>query len=798
MRRFCATMLGVLMLHAAAWPLAIDEREIGISKMIPRAGEAVTWQVPVVNNCEEEFSGEVTMAMRVARRGEALGEPVEVTRDLTLAGAADAETLGERADMEFDWTPERNGWYRVAFEVPGVARVEREIAVTESDLWFVWFGAPKEFRWCNVPTTVKTEEDTQWWLRRGAIPAHWEGGVCYKDRPVERFVESWGEHDWIAIDEVGGPGEVTDKFIAAWEQLEEDKPDQFRAVWYMGAHEYWGEIDHLIDLFLPEIYLNYRSNHLGQFDRYLRTAREAGVIGKTIPALGINERTTDRGLLRVTATREDVLRQFRYLKRTAPELNGIGFFTAYSAATGVAEYADELCGDYYVHPVITIENVADPLRIADGRVSASVRNVGGMDAEHVRVQWRVEEADGQFTGQAETLSLAAGEAREISATFEAPEEGWRLVELRVMPSDGYTVLDGVAREVLTGTALGDAVTVAPEEARSPLVIAEADGQCEARVVSRAGEAGEARTCTGLPARPAREEALVAFVPAAAEHLQVVRLGETDARPPSPPEWQREGEALVVSNAWWRVRLDTAADALTEIVPAGGQNILRAPWRFTAPGHEGFGEARVEELSGALAVTIPWDSEVSSGESQYVFFRESPAIRVSREWRPKGEVTVTGASDRGDLFQRGGTFALQRGVGAPVQRGRLQDGNDYRDILFGYLGGSPGSENHDRAGWIDFSYGEGSGGMGVAIEDRWRDAKSKSYDVTRLYDAADWLEVLYVWGTETTIDRPQTSCVWLVPHGPTDLLHASAPSATEALWRHLHAGQLTVAEGLPQG
>jgi hypothetical protein len=796
MKRISIAILSILTLASAAWPLAIDEREIGISQMIPKAGETVTWRVPVVNNSGEEFSGEVTMVMRVARRGEAFEEPVEVTRDLTLAAGEDDESLGERTDFEFEWTPARNGWYRVIFEVPGVDRVEQEIAVTEDRLWFVWFGAPKQFRWCNVPTTVKTEEDTQWWLRRGGIPAHWEGGVCYEDWPVERFVRSWGEHDWIAIDEVGGPGEVTDKFIAAWEQLEEQKPDQFRAVWYMGAHQYWGEIDHLIDLFLPEIYLNYRSNHLGQFDSYLETAREAGVIEKTIPALGIMERETDRGLLRVTATRADVLRQFRYLKRTAPELNGIGFFTAYSAAPGVAEYADELCGKYFVDPVITIEDVADPLTIADGRVSATVRNVGGMDAEQVRVEWRLEQRDGQFEGRAETLSLASGEAREISAAFDEPD-GWRVAELRIVPSDAYTVLDGVAREVLLDTALGDTVTVGPEEARSPLVIAGAAGPCEAHLTGPDGEAGEALVCSDLPARPGREETLVAFAPPETHGLQVVALRGANDPPPSPPEWEREGDAIVVRTPAGTLRLDAAQDAITEIAPADGENILRAPWAFTAPGHEGFGEARVAELSGALAVTIPWESEVSSGESQYVFFRESPVIRIARVWRPKGEVMVGGASDRCNLFQRGGTFALQRGVGGPVQRGSLQDGSDYRDILFGYLGGSPGPENHDRAGWIDFSYGDESGGMGVAIEDRWRDAKSKSYDVTRLYDASDWLEVLYVWGTEAAIDRAQTSSVWLVPHGPEDLLHASGPSATEALWRHLHADQLAVVEGLPQ-
>ena len=99
--------------------------------------------------------------------------------------------------------------------------------------------------------------------------------------------------------------------------------------------------------------------------------------------------------------------------------------------------------------------------------------------------------------------------------------------------------------------------------------------------------------------------------------------------------------------------------------------------------------------------------------------------------------------------------------------------------------------------MDFSYGDGSGGLGVAIDYRWQDAAMKSYDVTRLYDAADTLEVLYVWGTEAVFERPQTSCIWLLPHGPLELLDTDAISPTQSLWRHLHEAQLAVTEGLPQ-
>ncbi len=726
--------LSVGMGHA----LVIDAQEIGISKMIPAVGDTVTWLVPVVNDAQEPFEGEVTVTMRFARRGEVLGAPLTTTETLTLEPAADDKTLGGRADVSFDWTPPRNGWYRVVFEIPGASRVEREIPVTERDLWFAWFGAPQEFRWCNVPTTVK-DEDEAWWLRRGAIPAHWKGGVCYQDRPVEWFVESWGGSDWIAIDEVGGPGEATDKFIAAWRELRARKPDRWIGVWCMGAHAYWAEIADLVDLFLPEIYLNYRGDHLGQFDAYLRTAREAGVIDQVIPALGINQRRDERGLLIVSPTREDVLRQVRYLKRTAPELPGIAFFNSGAAAPGVAEYADELCGRYYVEPVLTIENVAEPIAVRyEGRrlvASSSIRNVGGVDAEGAAVEWCMGPAEEGATLVRQSLPpLGVGERTVVSTDLPDEPDSWP-VELRIVPSAHYTVLDGRA------------------------------------LVSEDPQAGE-------------PEYAAAFLAGGAP------VGE-------PPAHERDGDRLVVANDAWRIELDLAADAITAIMPAGGGEILREPWVLSALGHEGFGEARINEWPGALAVTIPWGSAQASGESQYVFFRESPAIRVAREWRPKGQVTLGGAGDRCGLFQRGGSYALQPGVGGPVRRGNLRDSENYRDLLFGYLGEHPRPDNADRAGWIDFSYGDGSGGMGVAIDNRWADAAMRSYDVTRLYDGADWLEVLYVWGTEGTFTEPQTSCVWLLPHGPLDLADEAVPSPAQALWRHLHAAQLAVAEGLPE-
>ena len=153
--------------------------------------------------------------------------------------------------------------------------------------------------------------------------------------------------------------------------------------------------------------------------------------------------------------------------------------------------------------------------------------------------------------------------------------------------------------------------------------------------------------------------------------------------------------------------------------------------------------------------------------------------------------MTSAGDRCGLFQQGGSFARQPGVGGPVHRGRLHDGNDYRDLLFGYLGERPRPDNADRAGWIDFSYGaeNAEGGLGVTIEYRWEDSDARSYDVTRLYDASDWLEVPFLWGKEKTFTQPQRSCVWLIPHRRMDFTDEAVTPPAQALWNQLHADQL---------
>jgi len=713
-------LLAIVLLFAkSASALTFDAENIGISKRIPKQGDEVSWLVPVVNDAESPFEGEIIVSFSCGRRGEPSGRAGTVRKHLKLQPR-------HSEDFTFKWAPPRNGYYRVEFALQGTEqRAVKEIAVTHDDVYFVWFGAPKTLRWCNVPTTVQ-DADQSWWLRRGAIPAHWKGGVCNKNWPVEKFVESWGKSDWIAIDEVGGPGEVTDKFIAAWKQLKQRKPRHWTAVWFMGAHDYWRDINKLVDLFLPEIYLNYSGNHLGRFEPYLRTARETGVTGQMIPCLGINQIKDKQGNITHSPTKEDVLRQIRYLKRAAPELKGVGFFSFNGAAPGVAEYADGLCEEYYIKPVLTIRNPGHPITLSDGpkRVaSITVRNVGNMDAENVKLEWRW---GAQIKPE---LVREWPVGRENTFSMEtAVETGCEPLEFRIVPGDGYTVVDGFAS---VASATVDLLT------------------------------------------------------------ELAGTGEA-------PRHSQSGSELIVRNNCYEIALDLTTDQLVSIGVRGGMaNVLRQPWTMRADGREGFQEARIEERHGRLVVTVPYDSEKASGESQYLFFANSPAIRIARSWTPKGKLTLKSAGERCGLFQKGGTFALQAGVGGPVKRGQLHDGTQYRDLLFGYLGERPRPDNADRAGWIDFSYGaqEADGGLGVAIEYRWADSDSNTYDVTRLYDASDWLEVVYLWDKEKVFSRPQKSCIWLVPHRRINFTDESVESPAKILWQRLHADQLLAVEGL---
>lgn len=785
-----ASLSLILLSPILAADFALTEADIAISHMLPSVGREVTFTVTI----RPPAGAPIPAAARVSAVIEGHQLP-----------SAPPSTTGENARAQFVWLPERDGWHRITFtlDVPDDANpdnntVTLRLPVTVKPLYFVWFGTPREFDWCNVPTTVKPE-DVDWWLQRGAIPCRWKGGICYKEWGPEQFVASYTDSPWIAIDELAGLDEAGLKIMDAVRAHKQAHREGFRLLWSIGAHEYWRDYTDCVDLFVPEIYLNYRGNHLGQFDACFRTIRAAGVMDRMVPGLGVNVRKDeDTGEVIVAPTREDALRQVRYLKTIASEIPGIGFFST-GTAPGVGEYCDQLCRDYYVEPVVSL--VEGSLRAElDGdlvRISASVHNVGGMRARDVCVQfghW----VDGEFIPTAEsvleTLPVNAPQTVHADVPLQTPVG---TCGCRIRESAGYTVLNGEESLVTARPDVAQPGPVVYQHRNQttapglPLFAAwPADGQsADAYLLAPDGTAGAPATATVLPPLPGEPDALLTWTPTElpATGPAVFRLRQA-ARVDAPPQLvRRDGSIVTLPMPHYTALLDVATDAITSLTPAGSEtNIISGPWAFSSTGKDSYGDPVVDEQPGGVLVTVAFRSDLAEGFSRYFFYSTAPVIRIERYLKPHGELTVTASSEGCRLAQQGGSFALQPGVGGAVRRGELQDGSDYRDLLFGYLGEHPTPYTADRCGWIDFSFREDvQAGMGVAIERRWQAAKSKVYDVTRFYDASDYIQILNLWQAEVTITDPQTQIIYLLPHRFLDLTDETVIPPAQTLWDNLH-------------
>lgn len=785
-----ASLWLILICPALGADLALTEADIAISRMIPSVGHEVTFTV----NIRPPADAPIPAAARVSAVVEGHQLP-----------SAPPSTTGENARAQFVWLPDQDGWHQVTFTLdapddgnPDNNAITLRLPVTVKPLYFVWFGTPREFQWCNVPTTVKPE-DAAPWLRRGAIPCSWKGGICYKEWSPEQFVASYNASPWIAIDELAGLDDAGRRILDAVRAHRQAHPDGFRLVWFIGAHEYWRDYTDCVDLFVPEIYLNYRGNHLGQFDAYFRTIRAAGVMDRTVPGLGVNVRKDkDTGEIIVAPSRDDVLRQVRYLKTVAPEIPGVGFFST-GTAPGVGEYCDQLCRDYYIEPVVSL--VEGSLRAElDGdlvRITTSVHNVGGMRARDVCVQfghW----VDGEFTPTAEsvleTLPVNAPQTVHADVPLHGPVGTYGC---RIRESAGYTVLSGEESAVAARPDMaqpGPVVYQHRNQTTAPglplFAPSPADGRpVDARPLAPDASVGPAAAATLLPPLPGEPDALLTWTPTALPPTgpALFRL-QPAAEEYTTPQWaRRDGSAVTLPMPHYTALLDVATDAITSLTPAGSEtNILSGPWAFSSTGKDSYGEPEIDQQPGGVLVTVPFKGDLAEGFSRYFFYSTASAIRIERYFEPIGELTVTASSEGCRLAQQGGTFALQPGVGGPVRRGELQDGSDYRDLLFGYGGEHPTPYTADKCGWLDFSFREDvQAGMGVAIERRWRAAKSKVYDVTRFYDASDFIQILNLWQAEVTITEPQTQIVYLLPHRFIDFTDEAVTPPAQTLWENLH-------------
>lgn len=761
--------------------LSAPHLDIYRSRSIPWVGEVCSYTL-ALQGAQPGSGWKLTLDVR-GSDGILVLVDAEVTADDQGQATATARHVFRRA-----------GWYQVQAHAASRdknLRASVQTPVTQYRVDFAWYQAQEgyELRWPTIQLTCR-EQDEQYWKQRGVFTAHWCGAMCGRDKPMEHFVRGWTSKPAIAIDEFGGPAEDFPKFRQALIEARKLRPDEFIAAWFCGWYDFWPELKGLLDFFLPEIYLNYSGYNLTRFDWIVEHARKCGTFYKTLVGLGINVVKHDDGTVRYRPTPEEIVEQVRYLKQIAPDLRGLAFFTYGSAEPAVRAAVDQACRDYFLGPVADlVEATVRPELARPGQeaiVTATVRNAGAMPGRGFTVHCR----QGDQAVDA-TCDLQAGEAKRLRLTLR-PMSGPGEISVGLTAPAGAPVLRArrslpVARvegreDVLCAPALPVGAPPGPLwlTDRHPAAICPLDSS-GLRVQPEPTDTfalpdGSRLTCWRSPATGPGETRLWRLldvpIPAAPERAVVIE--------------HANGGCLRVMATGYQCELRPAEDAIAALQPAGAPvEILASPWRMVWDAWRGFGDPAVQRGASAACVTVPVDNDQITGWTCYLFYPD--ALEVRRSFKSKGEeVLVTAAGEHARVEQREGTYAAQHGVGARPSRGRLQVTTEYRDLYFGSPGLGP--EAAKRGGWFDFSWTAATpAGLGVVVAEQWETrASTAGYDVTRYYDAADWIEVAQVWGGKQTPLRQGKSRIFLVPHGYLDLSNDTTTPPAQALWERLHA------------
>ncbi|MBT4502454.1 MAG: hypothetical protein HOC74_32270, partial [Gemmatimonadetes bacterium] len=228
------------------------------------------------------------------------------------------------------------------------------------------------------------------------------------------------------------------------------------AGWHSGGvrDEAVGLYKQALDLLLIETYLmHWVPNELGTENIYadlenrlisIRGAdlftRSYGARARTLLALDVtgqkNTALPDRGEF------EQVVRAIR---RICPEMRGIAFFNGSATDEKIEHLAHGLCFDYFVKPVVTLQQNSLWVRRTENRTElvAAVSNIGAIDSGPISVRFLI---DGEEIGTRRVDSVPAGYSRLtnrvlIPIDWTVPAVGTYSLQAEITAAPGSTVLD---------------------------------------------------------------------------------------------------------------------------------------------------------------------------------------------------------------------------------------------------------------------------------------------------------------------------------------------------------------------
>ena len=455
-----------------AFSESLEEHAIVTRPALPVVGEKA--EIEISLQCGADASGAVQLLFSVDD---------ELTGEVSLPVEPKVTT-----PYVFSYEPAAPGWKTVSV----VARqgdqsvaVSRAIPVVAHRLYFPWFGfadkAAKTFALerCRFANMVLSREEGAYWRRRGVMAMRWRAGRWKPKNPGDTYGDYLADGlqealaDGVMIDEIGGYDNDLLRELPAVSGLrdfcQQDR-DFFLALWIpgvpkeslvnLGRNRYRKKG---IDLLMFEVYNNYLATELGAYDpvaslkQRLDVARSQDALYHSVVTIGIKGQEKVYHLIQ-----EELEDQVRTIRRLAPEMPGLGVYAVVQEGWGaeLSAFADDLCGKYFVGPVLTVYDSQlrlsepSPVRGEAVTLSTMVYNIGGMDSGPVEVVFHDGEPTrgGRRIGVVELGSIPARReggfpsGAKAEVVWKARSRGSREVFAEVVAQvPGEVVLDHLAR-----------------------------------------------------------------------------------------------------------------------------------------------------------------------------------------------------------------------------------------------------------------------------------------------------------------------------------------------------------------
>jgi len=778
------TVLLIPSIPALCLPSDIQIQQIAIAPALPCVREKVVVRAILRNVARESRN------IRITARIVSQTQPAR----LYFAGSLhlNQSTNTQKKHIEIGlWQPKASGLYTLrVVATSGRRKTETSLdfAVTERKVHFGWYGyhPPRGLRYPTMHLTARKEE-VEHLLFEGIIPLTYKGGFSYWDKKchpngsVEDQAKCWASLPegmaGIAVDE-WGYGEVEPKLTEVIRRFKSVNPHLTLALWNLPGEPYLSQVRDAVDIFMPEIYLNYHGMRLGELEAAVKHIVAQGLTRKTLIGLGIDRNPQKDYPL--TTTPEELEAQMCLLKTTAPDILGVAFFYYGGAPPGLAQIADRLCYRYFVLPVVAIRSL--DLRRAGQTMKASttLENIGNMAAQKVSVEVLV---DNRSVGKASLDRLPVGKREHISISLGKMPRGFHTVRLRVVGSKQITALKDREKVValpkgrytplyLPSAGIGRAhipVRFPLPKGHSLREVVEysADGRILRRLDAQQDVLNNAVWLTDAPAKQMRFFGVKA-VP-----------GVT-----TPQTSEGVQGDFAFENRFYKVTVNVLTDAISELSPKPAlMNLFRDAWHLRMKDRPTFRQAHLIKGPVFDELSVSLETDEATFLSCYTFYHASPVLELRREVIPQKPFMLDGHAEGAIFHQHGGwaqTFAGETSM--RIDRAELKDTDDPsqgKDIYFGYLAASPAPDHCRKTGWLDFTWSkEYSAGLGVALLERWIDAHSTVYDVTRYYDASDSIDIFYDFRyphepAQVKISRRQNTHILLLPHGFVDLSRSEA-------------------------